>query len=99
MTGWTDESWEQLWQNEMSVEDVFQIISPDQVRRIRSKYPENLRLLIKKVLDPRVAETMHDRNRRPQAVGIMDVASQGQQPPRGTYMWSQIAARIITRIM
>ena len=49
VSGWTDEQWAMLWESEMQLEDVFQLVSPDQVRHIRASRPQNLALFFAKV--------------------------------------------------
>lgn len=39
------EVWDDLWKSNLSIDDVFELISPQSVRRLIHDYPENLRVL------------------------------------------------------
>ena len=47
---WSDEQWGKIWESNMPHMDVFQMISPSQVRDIRRSKSSNLKLLIVKVV-------------------------------------------------
>jgi hypothetical protein len=47
-SGWSDAQWALLWNSGIDLVDVFQLVSPDQVRNIRSSKPANLALFLKK---------------------------------------------------